>query len=136
MRYKKEAYCSTNWRCTAAFPFLQGLEASKAQHYKWGGTAVQIGGVLQYVLDKLYGLRVPKLCPQKSSRRGEHAGAFLKAGPIFQQPFPLPEGAQTLAGITCHAAGKSGQESSRSFEICRKTLPARTFRQPHPSQVF
>ena len=27
---------ATNWRCIAAFPFLQGLEASKAQHYKWG----------------------------------------------------------------------------------------------------
>ena len=36
LRYKWEAYCGTNWRCTAAFPFLQGLEASKAQRYKWG----------------------------------------------------------------------------------------------------
>ena len=31
LRYKWEAYCSTNWRCTAAFPFLQSLEASEAQ---------------------------------------------------------------------------------------------------------
>ena len=46
LRYKPEAHCSTNWRCTEAFPFLQGLEASEAQRYKWGGrTAVQIGGV-------------------------------------------------------------------------------------------
>ena len=29
-------YCSTNGRCTALFPFLQSLEASKAQRYKWG----------------------------------------------------------------------------------------------------
>ena len=36
LRYKWEAYCGTNWRCTAAFPFLQSLEASKAQRYKWG----------------------------------------------------------------------------------------------------
>ena len=27
---------STNWRCIASFPFLQSLEASKAQRYKWG----------------------------------------------------------------------------------------------------
>ena len=30
------AYCGTNWKCIAAFPFLQSLEASKAQRYKWG----------------------------------------------------------------------------------------------------
>ena len=34
--YKWEAYCGTNWRCTAAFPFLQGLEANRAQRHKWG----------------------------------------------------------------------------------------------------
>ena len=37
LRCKWEAYCGTNGRCTAAFPYLQGLEASKAQRYKWGG---------------------------------------------------------------------------------------------------
>ena len=26
---------STDWRCTAAFPFLRSSEASKAQRYKW-----------------------------------------------------------------------------------------------------
>ena len=31
-----EAYCGTSGMCIAAFPFLQGLEASKAQRYKWG----------------------------------------------------------------------------------------------------
>ena len=31
-----EASHGTNWRCTAAFPFVQGLEARKAQRYKWG----------------------------------------------------------------------------------------------------
>ena len=29
-------HCSTNWRCIAAFPSLHGLEARKAQRYKWG----------------------------------------------------------------------------------------------------
>ena len=34
--YKWEVYCSTNGRCTAGFPFLQGLEDRKVQRYKWG----------------------------------------------------------------------------------------------------
>ena len=38
---------------------------------------------------------------------GENPAAFLQARPIFQQPFSLPENAQTLAGITFRAAGKS-----------------------------
>ena len=54
MRYKLEAYCSTNWRCTVAFP-----------------TALQMGGVLRYKLEvyrqyfsgKSYGLGVPKQSP-------------------------------------------------------------------------
>ena len=36
LRYSWEAYCGTHWRCIAAFPFLQGSEASKAQRCKWG----------------------------------------------------------------------------------------------------
>ena len=49
-RYKWEAYCGTNGRCTAAFPFFQSFEASEAQRYKCqlsngGRTAVQIRGV-------------------------------------------------------------------------------------------
>ena len=39
--------------------------------------------------------------------RRENPGAFPKAGPIFQQPFSLPENAQTLARIAFGAAGKS-----------------------------
>ena len=31
-----EVHCSTNGRCTVGFPFLQGLEATKVQRYKWG----------------------------------------------------------------------------------------------------
>ena len=38
---------------------------------------------------------------------GENPAAFLQARPIFQQPFSLPDNAQTLAGIAFRAAGKS-----------------------------
>ena len=34
--YKWEAYCSTNGRRIAGFPFLRSLEARKARRYKWG----------------------------------------------------------------------------------------------------
>ena len=34
--YKCEAYCSTNGRRIAGFPFLRSLEARKVQRYKWG----------------------------------------------------------------------------------------------------
>ena len=36
LRYKWKAYCSTNWRCIAAFTCLQSFEAREAQRYKWG----------------------------------------------------------------------------------------------------
>ena len=66
--YKWEAYCTAkkrraavqNGRCTAGFPFLQGLEARKAQQYKWGVYCRTNWGVLQYFSDELYGLGVPK----------------------------------------------------------------------------
>ena len=34
----------------------------------------------------------------KGGLRGENSGASPKAEPMFQQPFSLPENAQTLAG--------------------------------------
>ena len=53
--------------------------------------------------------------------RGENPGAFPKAGPIFQQPFALPENAQTLAGITFFgAAGKSVKNSPAASKFARK----------------
>ena len=34
--YKWEAYCRTNGKRTAGFPFLRSLEARKVRRYKWG----------------------------------------------------------------------------------------------------
>ena len=47
--------------------------------------------------------------PENSRRlwRSQSPGALPKAGQIFQQPFSLPENAQTLAGIAFRVAGKS-----------------------------
>ena len=47
---------------------------------------------------------------------GENPAAFPKAGPIFQQPFLLPESAQTvetLAGMAFRAARKSVPAASK-----------------------
>ena len=43
-----------------------------------------------------------------------------KARPIFQQPFSLPENAQTLAGIAFHAAGKSGNHFPAATKFAGK----------------
>ena len=72
----------------------------------------------------------------RSRRRKKNPAAFPKAGPIFQRPLSLPENAQTLAGIACRAAGKSGNSFSSSVEMCRNTFPATNFGQPQPSRVF
>ena len=78
---------------------------------------------------------------QKNSRRlwrsqRRNSNSVPEGGPIFQQPFLLPENAQTLAGMAFRAARKSGEELSSSVEICRKTCAARNFGQPQPSRVF
>ena len=51
---------------------------------------------------------------------GENPAAFPKAGPIFQQPFSLPENAQTLAGIASRAAGKSGKNFPAASKFAGK----------------
>ena len=50
----------------------------------------------------------------------EDPGAFRKVGPIFQQPFSLPESAQALAGIARRAAGKSGKNNQTASKFAGK----------------
>ena len=57
--------------------------------------------------------------------RGESPGAFPKAGPIFQQPFSLPESAQTLAGIALRAAGESVQNFPAASKFAGKLFQQR-----------
>ena len=51
---------------------------------------------------------------------GESPAAFPKARPIFQQPFSLPESAQTLAGIAFRAARKSVRNFPAASKFARK----------------
>ena len=51
---------------------------------------------------------------------GENPAAFPKAQPIFQQPFCLPESAQTSAGIAFRAAGKSVRNFGFNFPAASK----------------
>ena len=57
--------------------------------------------------------------------RGESPGAFPEVGPIFQQPFSLPENAQTLAGIAFRAAGKSVQNFPAASKFAGKLFQQR-----------
>ena len=54
LQYKLEVHCGVS--------LLQSLEGSKAQRYKRGAYCGTSWRVLQYFLDKLYGLGVPKQC--------------------------------------------------------------------------
>ena len=67
---------------------------------------------------------------------GENSAVFLQARPIFQQPFSLPESAQTLAGIAFRAAGKSQNHFPAASKFAEKTFPEGNFGQPQPSRVF
>ena len=58
---------------------------------------------------------------------GENPAAFPQARPIFQQPFSLPESAQTLAGIAFRAAGKSGNHFQQRRNL-PENLSSREFR--------
>ena len=55
----------------------------------------------------------------------ENPAAFPKTGPIFQQPFSLPESAQTLAVIAFRAAGKSGNNFPAASKFAGKPFQQR-----------
>ena len=57
---------------------------------------------------------------------GENPAAFPKGRPIFQQPFSLPESAQTLAGIAFRAAGKSVRNFPAASKFARELFQQRT----------
>ena len=67
--------------------------------------------------------------------RGETPAAFPQKRPIVQQPFSLPENAQTLAGIAFRAARKSVKNLPAASK-----LAGRLFQQgisdSQPSRVF
>ena len=52
--------------------------------------------------------------------RGENPAVFPKARPIFQQPYSLPENAQTLAGPAFRAAGKSAKNFPAASKFAGK----------------
>ena len=56
---------------------------------------------------------------------GENPAAFPQASPIFQQPFSLPESAQTLAGMAFRAAGKPGNHFPAASKFAGKPFQQR-----------
>ena len=99
-----------------------GPNQVRAEGFSWvGAGGVGPGGRVPVApLERLYanlGRRAQKGC---GGLGGEYPEAFPKAQPIFQQPLSLPENAQTLAGIACHAAGKSVKNFPAASKFARK----------------
>ena len=68
--------------------------------------------------------------------RAENPGAIPKARADFPAAIFLAGKFPNLGMDSILCCRKIGEEFSRSVEICRKTFPARNFRQPQPSRVF
>ena len=97
--YNWEAYYGTDGRCTAVFPFLEGLEASKAQRYKWGaycGTNWRCAATT--FSDKLYGLGVPEKCPFATNWCGKSPLQHSQG----QKHVIQPKNSQELISQICH----------------------------------
>ena len=75
--YKWEAYCSTNGRRTAGFPFLRSLEARKARRYKWGAYCRTNWRCIAVLFRQVVGVGVSETLPirggpTRGSRFGPH----------------------------------------------------------------
>ena len=68
--YKWEAYCSTNGRRTAGFPFLRSLEARKVLRYKWGAYCRTNWRCTAVLFRQVVGVGVSETLPK--IQRGAH----------------------------------------------------------------
>ena len=91
---------------TTAFMLMNGHQLTKMKTKKPGESLTQFR-------------RTQEGC---GGLRGENPAAFPKARPIFQQPFSLPESAQTLAGIAFRAARKSARNFPAASKFARKLV--------------
>ena len=81
--YNWEAYCSTNGRRTAGFPFLRSLEARKVRRYKWGAYCRTNWGCTAVLFRQVVGVGVSETLP------------------INLRGVPVCKRAQTLSGHIC-----------------------------------
>ena len=63
--YKWEAYCSTNGRRTAGFPFLRSLEVRKVRRYKWGAYCRRNWRCTAVLFRQVVGVGVSETLPNK-----------------------------------------------------------------------
>ena len=78
------------------------------------------------------GVLDPSWLDASMSEKLKIEGCGRRRARFSQQPFALPESAQTLAGIAFGAAGKSVKNFPAASKLAGKLFPARNFRQPHP----
>ena len=125
--YKWEAYCRTNGRRIEGFPFFEASKPGKHGDANGGRTAVQIGGVLPYFLDKLWGLGFPKHSPKTTILPHCPLGTDFccwDSQPLFalktgmpHEALECPEGPSTpfclLVGECSHKANPTRKEFGR-----------------------
>ena len=90
-------YCGTNWRCTAAFHFLQGLEASETQRtsctgwgflsssHWWGGGLPREGVVAEKFVPSLESLSSLAFEDRNLGCPGNFAGMSGTLGDVGQK---------------------------------------------------
>ena len=83
--YKWEAYCSTNGRRTAGFPFLRSLEARKVRRYKWGAYCRTNWRCTAVLFRQVVGVGVSETLP------GENHPDPIYTNPIKNLPMISPE---------------------------------------------
>ena len=67
--YKWEAYCSTNGRRIAGFPFLRSLEARKVRRYKWGAYCRTNWRCTAVLFRQVVGVGVSETLPNQESQQ-------------------------------------------------------------------
>ena len=85
--YKWEAYCSTNGRRIAGFPFLRSLEARKAQRYKWEAYCRTNGRCTAVLFRQVVGVGVSETLPTLGPNDPWAGKSFRNPKPIFDPLF-------------------------------------------------
>ena len=91
--YKWEVYCSTNGRRTAGFPFLRSLEARKVRRYKRGAYCCTNWRCTAVLFRQVVGVGIPETLPKQSAtknitKRHSRATHSQSSGQAANTPTP------------------------------------------------
>ena len=96
--YKWEAYCSTNGRRIAGFPFLRSLEARKVRRYKWGAYCRTNWRCTAVLFRQVVGVGVSETLPNEGChfQHPDHIHGELRAGEMGDALVPVSLGTDTV----------------------------------------